>query len=243
MTPLRAPPRMAPKIPEIPKVCVHSGASRHMPKSTSHDPERIAGILRKSHEKLASSMHADSPTHHVMSGFSDAYRAWLESVSAKPQTLLDLQGKYMQEQMNLWMKAFQPEARQEAQPPGDKRFSAPEWNELAALPLLPRLLPPHLEDDDAGGGRGRHGRARPSGACASSCASTSTPPRPRTTSPPTPRPSRRRWRAAARRIEEGMKNLLGRHGEGAHLDDRRGAPSRSAGTSRSPRARWSSRTT
>ena len=61
-----------------------------MPKSTSHDPERIAGILRKSHEKLASSMHADSPTHHVMAGFSDAYRAWLESVSAKPQTLLDL---------------------------------------------------------------------------------------------------------------------------------------------------------
>ena len=59
-------------------------------------------------------MHADSPTHHVMAGFSDAYRAWLESVSAKPQTLLDLQGKYMQEQMNLWMQAFQPEAGKEA---------------------------------------------------------------------------------------------------------------------------------
>ncbi|MCM2328491.1 MAG: class I poly(R)-hydroxyalkanoic acid synthase [Lysobacter sp.] len=101
-----------------------------MPKSASHDPERIAGILRKSHEKLASSLHADSPTHHVMAGFSDAYRAWLESVSAKPQTLLDLQGKYMQEQMNLWMQAFQPEAGQEAKPAGDKRFSAPEWNEI-----------------------------------------------------------------------------------------------------------------
>ena len=69
---------MAAKIPEIPKVCVHSGASLPMPKSAPHDPERIAGILRKSHEKLASSLHANSPTHHVMAGFSDAYRAWLE---------------------------------------------------------------------------------------------------------------------------------------------------------------------
>ncbi len=101
-----------------------------MSKAHPHDPERIAGILRKSHEKIASSLHADSPTHHVMAGFSEAYRAWLESVSAKPQTLLDLQGKYMQEQMNLWMRAFQPEQEEEAKPVGDKRFTAPEWSEL-----------------------------------------------------------------------------------------------------------------
>ncbi len=102
-----------------------------MPKSHPHDPERIAGILRKSHEKIASSLHADSPAHHVMSGFSEAYRAWLESVSAKPQTLLDLQGKYMQEQMSLWMQAFQPQAPEgAAKPAADKRFSAAEWSEL-----------------------------------------------------------------------------------------------------------------
>ncbi len=103
-----------------------------MSKSYPPHAERIAGILRKSHEKLASSLNADSPTHHVMAGFTDAYRAWLESVSAKPQTLLDLQGRYMQEQMNLWMKAFQPgpEGAAEAAPVPDKRFSAPEWNEL-----------------------------------------------------------------------------------------------------------------
>ncbi|NJD89138.1 MAG: class I poly(R)-hydroxyalkanoic acid synthase [Betaproteobacteria bacterium] len=65
-----------------------------------------------------------------MAGFSEAYRAWLESVSAKPQTLLDLQGKYMQEQMNLWMRAFQPEPEGEAKPAADKRFTAPEWSEL-----------------------------------------------------------------------------------------------------------------
>jgi polyhydroxyalkanoate synthase len=100
-----------------------------MPKSHAQHAERLVGIMRKSHEKLASSMHADSPTQHVMAGFSEAYRAWLESVSAKPQTLLDLQGKYMQEQMNLWMKVFQPDDKAPAPPVADKRFSAPEWNE------------------------------------------------------------------------------------------------------------------
>jgi polyhydroxyalkanoate synthase len=101
-----------------------------MPRSKPEHADRIAGILRKSHESIASSMHADSPTRHVMSGFSDAYRAWLESVSAKPQTLLDLQGKFMQEQMSLWMQAFQPEVKGAPDPAADKRFSAPEWNEL-----------------------------------------------------------------------------------------------------------------
>ena len=104
-----------------------------MPKSQSPPAARIAGLLSKSHEKIASSLNADNPTHHVMSGFSEAYRAWLESVSAKPQTLLDLQGKYMQEQMNLWMKAFQPDEKGGGEPVADKRFSAPEWD---VLPLF-----------------------------------------------------------------------------------------------------------
>ncbi len=103
-----------------------------MPKPTPPHAERLAGLLRKSQERLASSLNADSPTQHVMAGFSEAYRAWLESVTAKPQTLLDLQGRYMQEQMNLWMRAFQPEPKgaEPARPAPDKRFSAPEWNDL-----------------------------------------------------------------------------------------------------------------
>lgn len=102
-----------------------------MPKSHTQHAERIVGLLAKSHEKIASSMHADSPTQHVMSGFADAYRAWLESVTAKPQTLMDLQGRYMQEQMNLWMHAFQPDGEEAKgqRPVTDKRFSAPEWGE------------------------------------------------------------------------------------------------------------------
>ncbi len=50
-------------------------------------------------------------------------------MSAKPETMLDLQGRYMQEQMRLWMQAMQPTNGEEV-PVADKRFSAPEWNEL-----------------------------------------------------------------------------------------------------------------
>jgi polyhydroxyalkanoate synthase len=67
-------------------------------------------------------------SQQVMAGFADAYRAWIEAVSAKPETMLDLQGRYMQEQMKLWMKSFDPNAAKDDG--GDKRFSAPEWNEL-----------------------------------------------------------------------------------------------------------------
>ena len=67
-------------------------------------------------------------TQQVMAGFADAYRAWIEAVSAKPETMLDLQGRYMQEQMKLWMKSFQPSGNGEGG--SDKRFSAPEWDEL-----------------------------------------------------------------------------------------------------------------
>ena len=49
-------------------------------------------------------------TQHVMAGFADADRAWIEAMSAKPETLLDLQGRFMQEQMKLWMRSLDPKA-------------------------------------------------------------------------------------------------------------------------------------
>jgi polyhydroxyalkanoate synthase len=100
-----------------------------MPKTSSPEAERFATLLRKTQETLASAAHDDNPSQHVMSGFTEAYRAWLESLSAKPETLLDLQGRYMQEQVKLWMQAFQPGGAAAGDAP-DKRFSAPEWNEL-----------------------------------------------------------------------------------------------------------------
>ena len=73
----------------------------------------------------------EGATQQVMAGFAEAYRAWLEAMSAKPETMLDLQGRYMQEQMGLWVKALQPEDKEAHQRHlGDKRFSAPEWDEL-----------------------------------------------------------------------------------------------------------------
>src|SRR5258706_2746016 len=75
----------------------------------------------------------DSPqqgtTQQVMAGFTDAYRAWIEAMSAKPETLLDLQGRFMQEQMKLWMKSLDPKAQGNSEEAADKRFSGPEWNE------------------------------------------------------------------------------------------------------------------
>lgn len=94
--------------------------------------DELAARLKLSHDKLAESMQGGA-SEQVMSGFADAYRAWLESMSAKPETMLDLQGRYMQEQMRLWMDAMQGNGAagaKGAQPVADKRFAGPEWEEL-----------------------------------------------------------------------------------------------------------------
>jgi hypothetical protein len=65
------------------------------------DTDQIASRLRQSQEKLSESLSGEGASQQVMSGFADAYRAWLEALSAKPQTMMDLQSSYMQEQMKL----------------------------------------------------------------------------------------------------------------------------------------------
>ena len=98
------------------------------------DTDQVAARLRESQQKLSGTLTGEGATQQVMSGFAEAYRAWLEAMSAKPQTMMDLQGRYMQEQMRLWMSAMQPRGENghgEAPPAGgDKRFSAPEWDVL-----------------------------------------------------------------------------------------------------------------
>jgi polyhydroxyalkanoate synthase len=93
------------------------------------DNEALAQRLREAQEKFSQGF-GEGASQQVMSGFAEAYRAWLEAVSAKPQTMLDLQGRYMQEQMKLWMSSMQPSVNGDATPSGDKRFSAPEWDSL-----------------------------------------------------------------------------------------------------------------
>ena len=90
--------------------------------------DELAERLRASHEKITSTLAGEGATPQVMAGFADAYRAWLESLSAKPETMLDLQNRYMQEQFKVWASAFDPEAP--TKPVEDKRFAAHEWDEL-----------------------------------------------------------------------------------------------------------------
>jgi hypothetical protein len=78
--------------------------------SAAHDTEKIAELLRRQQAALAKGISADGPGQQVMAGFADAYRAWLEAVSAKPESMMDLQGRYMQEQVRLWMESMQPHA-------------------------------------------------------------------------------------------------------------------------------------
>ncbi|HEY2629602.1 MAG TPA: class I poly(R)-hydroxyalkanoic acid synthase [Usitatibacter sp.] len=102
-----------------------------MPRKPAPDPhaERLAAELRQANEKFTSSLGGEGATQQVVEGFAGAYRAWLEALSAKPEALVDLQSHYMQEQMNLWMGAMQPEASAPGEV-SDKRFSGTEWNEL-----------------------------------------------------------------------------------------------------------------
>ncbi|MGZ5047490.1 MAG: PHA/PHB synthase family protein [Usitatibacter sp.] len=96
---------------------------------TPPDAEAIAAQLRAAHEQFSHSLGGEGASRQVMSGFAEAYRAWLDAMSAKPETLLDLQGRYMQEQMRLWMQSMEPDGGDGAEV-ADKRFSAKEWSEL-----------------------------------------------------------------------------------------------------------------
>ena len=93
------------------------------------DNEALAARLRESQEKLSQTFGGEGASQQVMTGFAEAYRAWLEAVSAKPETMLDLQGRYMQEQMRLWMESMRPPPP-EPHAHDDKRFTAPEWDTL-----------------------------------------------------------------------------------------------------------------
>ena len=114
-----------------------------MPRNaTPTDTEQLAARMHRQYDMLLKGITPEGASQQVMAGFADAYRAWLEAISAKPDAMVDLQGRYMQEQMQLWMQAMQPEkekgkgkgkGKEEASAPVDKRFSAPEWE---ALPVF-----------------------------------------------------------------------------------------------------------
>src|SRR5688572_1610510 len=98
-----------------------------MAKNAASDTDRIAELMRRQQAQLAKGISGEGTGQQVMAGFADAYRAWLEAVSAKPESMMELQGRYMQEQVRLWMESMQPHAPPDDLP-GDKRFAAPEWD-------------------------------------------------------------------------------------------------------------------
>lgn len=113
-----------------------------MAKSSRIDTGELADRLRESHEKFTRALSGEGASQQVMSGFADAYRAWLEAVSAKPQAMAELQGRYMQEQVRLWMASMQPQsAGAAAGAPADRRFSGPEWD---AAPVFRYLRDSYL---------------------------------------------------------------------------------------------------
>src|SRR5205085_7855215 len=105
------------------------------PTASGRKDERFAAQLRQAHDKFAESVSGEGASQQVMAGFAEAYRAWLEAMSAKPEALLELQGRYMQEQLRLWTDAMQG-APPEDPADGDKRFSGPEWNEMPMFRYL-----------------------------------------------------------------------------------------------------------
>jgi polyhydroxyalkanoate synthase len=98
-----------------------------MAKNAAPNTDKIADLMRRQQAALAKGMSGEGTGQQVMAGFADAYRAWLEAVSAKPESMIDLQGRYMQEQVRLWMESMQPHSPPD-EPRGDKRFAAAEWD-------------------------------------------------------------------------------------------------------------------
>ena len=111
-----------------------------MAKSARPRKDDLESRLHAAHQKLAASMQGGGggATAPVMEGFAEAYRAWMQSLSARPEALAELQARYMQEQMQLWLHTLQPPDGngESSAPVTDKRFAAREWEELPVFRYL-----------------------------------------------------------------------------------------------------------
>jgi len=109
-----------------------------MAKTARPRKDDLESRLHAAHQKLAASMQGGGGAgSSVMQGFAEAYRAWLQSLSAKPEALAEMQARYMQEQMQLWLHKLQPDGDGASrEPAADKRFAAPEWDELPVFRYL-----------------------------------------------------------------------------------------------------------
>jgi len=107
-----------------------------MPKRNAPDLDALAAQMRQQHEAFSQSLPGEGAQQQVMAGFAEAYRAWIEAMTAKPEALVELQSRYMQEQLRVWTDAMQGAPADDPGAGADKRFSAAEWNELPVFRYL-----------------------------------------------------------------------------------------------------------
>ena len=105
-------------------------------RSASPKTDDLAAQMRAQEEAVTRALQGGGAQQQVMAGFADAYRAWMEAMSANPEALVELQSRYMQEQLRLWSEAMQGAPADDPAAPTDKRFSGPEWNELPVFRYL-----------------------------------------------------------------------------------------------------------
>ena len=105
-------------------------------RSASPSPDDLAAQMRAQEEAVTRAVQGGGAQQQVMAGFAEAYRAWMEAMSANPEALVDLQARYMQEQLRLWSEAMQGAPADDPGAAVDKRFSGPEWNELPVFRYL-----------------------------------------------------------------------------------------------------------
>jgi polyhydroxyalkanoate synthase len=107
-----------------------------MPKRNAPDLDALAAQMRQQHEAFSQALPGEGAQQQVMAGFAEAYRAWMEAMTAKPESLVELQSRYMQEQLRLWSEAMQGAPGGNPDAASDKRFNAAEWNELPVFRYL-----------------------------------------------------------------------------------------------------------
>src|SRR5262249_1691114 len=116
--------------------CTRSRIVRMPKRREAPDLESLADQMRRQQEALGRALPGDGAQRQVMAGCAEAYRAWLEAMSAKPESLVELQTRFMQEQMRLWTEAMQGAPTDDPDEPADKRFAGAEWNELPMFRYL-----------------------------------------------------------------------------------------------------------
>jgi len=101
------------------------------------NPQEIFQQFAKQHDELWKSFAADQ-SQEMVKKFSEAWTNWANDSVEHPQKWFELMTQYQQEQMNLWMKMLEVgKSEPVVKPqPGDRRFSAKEWEENPVFDYL-----------------------------------------------------------------------------------------------------------